>query len=238
MRKTALLILLLCGGIQAFAQESTPLEKDLSYAEYLVNNQRRELAYSKINEIIKQHANCSQAYYLRASNYLEDGNDKAAMKDINRALQYNSQNATYLALKSMILYKQGKTESAGEIMEQALRRDSQTILGNTQRRLNIAEILVTSGNTIDAFPIINSVENHDGNFYRVRGMAYAYGNMNTYAINDLSKALDMDPHLEDTYIWRGMAKYNNGDRDGALNDWNTAIKRGLYKAKEFIEKYK
>ena len=43
------------------------------------------------------------------------------------------------------------------------------------------------------------------------------------AIDDFSKALELDPNLTDAYVNRGFSYYNNMDKPNALKDWQTAV---------------
>lgn len=213
-------------------------DQDLSYAEYLVTNNRRELAYTSLNQIIAQHPNWHRAYYLRAINYLGDNNLKSSMQDINLAIRQNPRNACYLGLKSQILYKMGKTATAAETMEKAIGIDEAYPYSDLDTKLAAAEILASSGNTIDALPIINSIDQRTARYLLVKGITYVQADMTAEAISELSNALDMQPSLYEAYIWRGLAYYKSGDRDKAHSDWNTAIRNHQYKAKEYLYKYR
>lgn len=101
-----------------------------------------------------------------------------------------------------------------------------------------AEIFTAAGNPTDALRVINTAAKHDAKYYRARGMAYCKAQMNQYAISDLNNAIDIDPSLHDIYIWRGIAKYQSGDRKGAHLDWEKAISLRQYSAKELLQKYK
>ncbi len=243
-------------------------QDDLQYAAYLVNNGKSALAYPALNKLIAQSPSLHYAYYLRALNYYNDGNAKSALYDIEQALRRRPTNADYLALQGDILSLMGKHGKAAESYSKAVRdedappqriyaaalaylrnKDYDNATRYAARLLDLAplsdsakllaaEIHIEEGNTIDALRIINTTTKQDAAFYRLRGMAYCKSQMNDLSISDLNNAIDLDPSLSDIYIWRGLAKYQKGDRKGAHADWNTAISRRQYGAKELLQKYR
>ncbi len=244
------------------------IDGDLQYAEYLVNNGKSALAYSELNKIISQSPSSHFAYYLRALNYYNNGNAKSALYDIDQALRRRPNSADYLALKGDILTLNGKYGKAAEIYAKAVRdedappqriyaaasaymrdKDYANAAKYAERLLDLApdsdsakmlaaEIFINDNNTTDALRIINTVAAHNAQFHRLRGIAYCKSQMNNYAIADLNAALDIDPTMSDIYVWRGIAKYQSGDRKGAHNDWNVAVSKRQYEASNLLQKYR
>jgi tetratricopeptide (TPR) repeat protein len=105
------------------AAQSSDLESDLQYAEYLVNNGKSALAYPALNKIISQSPSTHYAYYLRALNYYNDGNAKSALYDIDQALKRRPLDSDYLALKGDILTLNGKHGKAAENYAKAVRNE-------------------------------------------------------------------------------------------------------------------
>lgn len=258
---------LLIGSLSASAQ-STTQQDELQYAEYLVNNGKSSLAYQTLNSLIQNSPSCHYAYYLRALNYYNDRNAKSAIYDINQAVKRKPLDGRYLTLKGDILTLMGKHGQAAECYSTAaraqdaptqytysaalayLRDQNYTKAADYATRLLeaapecdsakllAAEIHIADNNTTDALRIINTVATHDARFHRLRGIAYCKSQMNDLALGDLNAAIDIDPSLHDIYIWRGLAKYQSGDRKGAHNDWNTAISLRQYSAKDLLQKYR
>ena len=250
------------------AAQSSDLESDLQYAEYLVNNGKSALAYPALNKIISQSPSTHYAYYLRALNYYNDGNAKSALYDIDQALKRRPLDADYLALKGDILTLNGKHGKAAENYAKAVRdedappqriyatasaylrdKDYANAIKYAERLLDLtpdsdsakmlaAEIFIDDNNTTDALRIINTVVAHNAQFYRLRGIAYCKSQMNNYAISDLNSALDIDPSMSDIYVWRGLAKYQSGDRKGAHSDWEVAVSKRQYEASNLLQKYR
>ncbi|MBR2201726.1 MAG: tetratricopeptide repeat protein [Bacteroidales bacterium] len=244
------------------------IDSDLQYAEYLVNNGKGALAYPELNKIISQSPSLHYAYYLRALNYYNDGNSKSALYDIDQALRRRPNSADYLALKGDILSLGGKYGKAAECYAKAVRdedappqriyataqaylrdKDYTNAIKYAERLLDLApgsdsakmlaaEIYIDDNNTTDALRAINTVTEHNAQYHRLRGIAYCKSQMNDYAIADLNAALDIDPSMSDIYVWRGLAKYQAGDRKGAHDDWNTAISKRQYEAANLLQKYR
>lgn len=249
-------------------QQTGSISDDLQYAAYLVNNGKDALAFQTLNSLIKRAPSCHYAYYLRALNYYKDQNPKSALYDINEAIKRRPTEPDYLALKGDILSSMGKHRQAAENYSKATHsenpapahiyaaalaymrdkdynnatRYAERLLETTPEsdtaKMLAAEINIEQDNPIDALRIINTATRHDATFYRLRGIAYCKAMMNQYAISDLNSALDIDPTLHDIYLWRGLAKYQNGDRKGAHADWNNAITLRQYRAKELLQKYR
>ena len=250
------------------AAQRGDIDGDLQYAEYLVNNGKSELAYPSLNKIISQSPSSHYAYYLRALNYYNDGNTKSALYDIDQALKHRPLDADYLALKGDILTLSGKHGKAADNYAKAVRnedapphriyatasaylrdKDYANAIKYAERLLDIApdsdsakmlaaEIFIDDNNTTDALRLINTVVAHNAQFHRLRGIAYCKSQMIDYAIQDLNAALDIDPSMSDIYVWRGLAKYQSGDRKGAHNDWNIAVSKRQYEASNLLQKYR
>lgn len=268
MKTLALIIIMLATLAHTAANAQQDNGDDLQYAEYLVNNGRSALAYPALNEMIAKSPSMHYAYYLRALCYYNDGNPKSALYDIEQALRRRPNNADYLALKGDILSKMEKFGKAAECFAQSVRgvdapaqriysaalaylrdKDYANASKYAARLLDIApesdsakllaaEIHIADQNATDALRIINTVAAHNAQFHRLRGIAYCQAQMNDFAISDLNSAIDLDPTLADIYVWRGLAKYQKGDRKGAHDDWNTAISKRQYEASKMLQKYR
>ena len=57
------------------------------------------------------------------------------------------------------------------------------------------------------------------------------------AIQDYSKAIELDPSFADAYFNRGLVKYALNDIDGACLDWSKAGELGYYDAYDRIKEY-
>ena len=267
MYRLIIIVSAMLATLTATAQRGD-IDSDLQHAEYLVNNGKSALAYPELNKIISQSPSAHYAYYLRALNYYNDGNAKSALYDIDQALRRRPTSTDYLALKGDILSLSGKYGKAAEIYAKAVRDEdappqriyatAQAYLrdkdyanavkyaerlldlepGSDSAKMLAAEIYIDDNNTTDALRIINTVTVHNAQYHRLRGIAYCKSQMNDYAVADLNAALDIDPSMSDIYVWRGLAKYQSGDRNGAHDDWNTALSKRQYEASNLLQKYR
>lgn len=60
-----------------------------------------------------------------------------------------------------------------------------------------------------------------------RGLVYAQGRQLTAALGDLDAALAQNPLLAEAYLHRGQVRYDLGDTEGAIQDWELALRNDL-----------
>ncbi len=237
MRKLLTIIIVLA-AMTSTAQVSEQLIRDIQYAEYLVSNNRKPLAYEHLNNIIRTHKTCAEAYYLRALAYRADGNTKSAIRDLQNAMQYGPSTAKYHMENTSLMLQLKKYGQAYASLQKAMQCDSALTTESDHNKLVSAETMAINGATIDAIRIINTVDTRSGQYYRIKGIAYTKAGLNDEAIQTLGLAIDTDPKLTDCYIWRGMAHYQSGNTSKAHADWQTAIRKREYDARIYLEKYK
>ena len=258
--KHFLFVLLLAAGLSVSAQDRT----ELVNIEYLINNGRGEKVYQDLCGILKKYPREDKAYFLRAKYYFLTSNHKAALQDIDFALEYRFNNAVYHDLKGEILMLAKKYFQAGMSFETAFKTDTllsecrykaakaylnaqkfdkaenvlKNFAGSDSSKLLLAEIYSENGDVIPALKTVNTVEKKSAGFYRLRGIIYCKAEMYEESITDLNSALDLDPSLTDIYLWRGLSYYFSGQKQNAEQDWNTALKFRHFKANDYLEKYR
>ena len=109
---------------------------------------------------------------------------------------------------------------------------------NTDAVSVLSESLACQGDGVAALRVLNTMPYKDASFYRSRGIIYLQSETYQFAIDDFNRAIDLDPTLYDIYLHRGMAYYYLGKKDDAKRDWNTAVKDRVYKANDYLEKYR
>jgi tetratricopeptide (TPR) repeat protein len=57
------------------------------------------------------------------------------------------------------------------------------------------------------------------------------------SVHDFDFAIDMNPHDDSSYYYRGNSKFNLGDKSGACSDWKKAGELGITKADDLIKQY-
>lgn len=264
----SLLLILSFLKVKAQTGENSPLEKELNHIEYLVDNGRENTAFDELNVFIRKHPSNARAYYLRAKNYFNSKSTKAALQDISLALKYKNNVADYHFLKGEILFELSKYKSSAESFDKAFKlcdtlyescyRASEAFLraenfslgektskkylekfpDSDSAKLLLAEAYLSQEEEIEALKIVNSVNKKDALFYRMRGIVYNKTQMYELSLTDFNTALDLNPKLTDVYLWRGLSYYFSGEKQKAKSDWNTALEKRLYKANQYLEKYR
>jgi tetratricopeptide (TPR) repeat protein len=176
-------------------------------------------------------------YYIqRGKAYAELGKYKNAVEDFNRVLRqdpasfsvYLDRAGAYAQLKD---FKMAVRDV--EIYLKYFENDRQAIAlcGNLHYE---------NENYIEALKYFNKnlkLDNTKAEYFKDRGKTYLKTRTYKYAINDLSMALDLYPYDGETYLYKGIARFESGDREGACSDWNKARKYGEVKAVEYLLRY-
>ncbi|MBO7141803.1 MAG: tetratricopeptide repeat protein, partial [Bacteroidales bacterium] len=102
----------------------------------------------------------------------------------------------------------------------------------------LSESLALQGDCMGALKVLNTMPDKNAAFYRSRGIIYLQSDTYQFAIDDFNRAIDLDHTLFDIYLHRGLAYYMLGKKDDAKRDWNTAVKNRVYKANDYLEKYR
>ena len=249
-------------------RDINPYQKDLESAEHLINTHRNGDAYQILNQVIKKHPSAHRAWYLRAWTYFNDDNYKSALADIEHAVKLRSKNTLYLNTMAEILFAQNKYSKAAETWISAIKADEMAVDGylgaaksllkakdyqeaehysrlyllmfqnNTEAISVLTESLACQGDCVSALRVLNTMPAKNATFYRSRGIIYLQSETYQFAIDDFNRAIDLDRTLYDIYLHRGLAYYMQGRKDDAKRDWNTAVKNRVYKANDYLEKYR
>ena len=78
---------------------------------------------------------------------------------------------------------------------------------------------------------------NNADYYKARGKTYLKTKTYTYAINDLSMALDLKPDDGETYLYLGLAQYETGDKEGACSNLQKAQRFGNTLALKYSIEY-
>ena len=243
-------------------------QKDLETATHFINIHRNGEAFPILNQVIKKHPSAHLAWYLRAKAYISDDNYKSALDDIEHAVKLRSRNTLYLNTLAEVYYNLQKHSKAAETWTLALKNDELLIHNylyiakakfanqdfegaerfaqlyllmfpdNIEAVALLSETLAQEGDCVGALKVLNTAKIKGASFYRSRGIIYLKSETYQFAIDDFNRAIDLDPTLYDIYLHRGMAYYSLGRKQDAKNDWNTALKNRIYKANDYLEKYR
>ncbi len=172
-------------------------------------------------------------YVQRGKTFLELGKSKDAIEDFSRVLRQDP------ASFSLYLERAGAFAKLGEF--NAAVRDVTTYLRyfeNDQKAIALCGNLhYLNENYIEALKYFNrnlKLDNSKAEYYKDRGKTYLKTRTYQFAINDLSMALDLSPYDGETWLFKGNARFESGDREGACSDWNKARNYGELKAVEYL----
>jgi tetratricopeptide (TPR) repeat protein len=173
-------------------------------------------------------------YYIkRGEAYTELGKYKDAIEDFSRVLRQDPARFSLYLIRA---------KAYAELKEFDLAiRDVTTYLKyfeNDQEAIALCGNLhYLNENYIEALRYFNrnlKLDNSKAEYYKDRGKTYLKTRTYKYAINDLSMALDLYPYDGETYLFKGIARFESGDREGACSDWNKARNYGEMKAVEYL----
>lgn len=176
-------------------------------------------------------------YYIkRGKAYADLGKYKNAIEDFSRVLRQDP------ARFSMYL---DRARAYAQLEEFTLAvRDVETYLKyfkNDQKAIALCGNLhYMNENYIEALKYFNRnlrLDNTKAEYYKDRGKTYLKTGTYKYAINDLSMALDLSPHDGETYLYKGIARSESGDREGACSDWEKARNFGETKAVDYLLRF-
>ncbi|MFO7657772.1 MAG: hypothetical protein R6W78_11945 [Bacteroidales bacterium] len=163
--------------------------------------------------------------------YLHAGKNKESEADFSRALRLDPAEFDLYILRAKALKNMKDYGSAIKDLNLYLNYfpdDLATVFF-------CGELQYENGNYVEALKSFNKnlrVDNSNPAFFKARGKAYYQTKMYRYAIEDLSMALDLKPNDGEVYYFKGMARFNSGDKQGACADWKISARLGEPKAVE------
>jgi len=184
------------------------------------------------NRCIAVDSTFEVVYCNRGILYFNIQKYKEAIKDFDKALKFNPDNANALigranTLSSINSYDKALIDYNAFI----------TLITNNPTKYQIASNLVSSyhwrgvaesnlGKNDDAIRDFNKVLESDPNRYETyywRGLAYNNKKMLPQAIQDLSRAIAIEPSKSEYYAWRGLLYFNVKKVQASIDDYSKAI---------------
>ena len=161
-------------------------------------------------------------YYERALTSSQEGDDKGAIADLNRAIRSDPRMAIAYFLRGDIKRSCGDAQSAVADFTIGIKLDPKCVpayvcRGNARRNL---------GDTKGAIADCNRALKLDANnvsAYIGLGMARSQNGTDS-AINDFNKAIQLDPKSSEAYFGRGVVRADKGETKEAISDFTKAIK--------------
>ncbi|MBU8892701.1 MAG: tetratricopeptide repeat protein [Bacteroidales bacterium] len=155
-------------------------------------------------------------------------NYEEALEKFNEALDYLPSYAPALDGKASLLILMEDYKGAGKIIENAIEKNSDY----PQFYLTRGKVLIHKGKFKDAIEDLNraldlaqgiSDKAFENKIYVNRGAAYQKLMAYDEALNDYSKAIQLDDSNPNVFIYRGYLYYQTMEYEEALKDFNTVI---------------
>lgn len=166
---------------------------------------------------------------VKIGNELIKLNDyKGALEKFDEALDYLPSYAPALDGKANLLILMEDHKAAEKIIENAIKKNSDY----PQYHLTIGKILIHKGKYEDAIDALNRAldlnqgsndNKFDNKVYVNRGAAYQKLLNIEAALEDYSKAIQLDPNNPNVFLYRGFLYYQNEEYESAMTDFNTVI---------------
>ncbi len=168
--------------------------------------------------------------------YLNSEKFKEAYDDFSKALRLDPANFELYILRAKA--SRGKKDLNSAVKDMDLYLDY--FPDDKNAILFCGELNYDNGNYVEALKNFNKdlrLDNSNPEYFKARGKAFYQTKMYKYAIDDLSMSLDLKPDDGEVYYFKGMARYNSGDKQGACSDWKISANYGETRAIEQLINY-
>ncbi|MFC2103989.1 tetratricopeptide repeat protein [Bacteroidota bacterium] len=192
--KHFLLLILLISTINVTTFSQADVKSIVGIGNDLVDLKRYDEAFEKFEEALDYLPSYAPALDGKANLLILMEDYKGAGKLIDAAIERNSDYPQFYLTRGIVLIHKGKFENAIEDLNRAL--DLAQGLNNKM---------------------------FENKVYVNRGASYQKLLNNDAALNDYSKAIQLNNKNPNVYLYRGFLHYQNNDYPQALNDFNAVI---------------
>jgi len=165
---------------------------------------------------------CAAAYNNRGNAYAELNEHERAIKDFDKAIELNPDDAETYYNRGVAYAKLNKYEQAIKDYEKAIELNPDDAKAYYNRGLAYAELNKYEQAIEDYDKAIELNPNY-AEAYNNRGFAYAKLNEYERAIKDYGKAIELNPALAAAYNNRGLAYAKLNKYERAIEDYSKAI---------------
>lgn len=159
---------------------------------------------------------------------LKDKNE--AIKEINKAIEINPQDARYYARRAQYRAHVAKFDYDGENILTSAVADLDLAIqmepDNVEFRRLRSEYNKELGEpdeAIEDYDVMIEINPNRVEAYTERGLIEMQNDQYTEAINDFTKSIELQPNKEYNYRYRGLCRHNIQDFGGAYKDYTTSI---------------
>jgi tetratricopeptide (TPR) repeat protein len=175
-------------------------------------------------------------YNRRAEVYGRQGKYNKAVEDYTRSLQLDPDQLNVYYERAQAYRAMNEPGKAAVDMEFLVRYfpDNEKYLYETGRDHQLNK------NYLGALKRYNSllqISKDSASYFQARGETYLATRIYRYAEKDFSMALDLDPYNSACYLNKGLARFYQGDTQGACTDWSKAYQYGSDEAANLLVKH-
>ncbi len=192
-----------------------------------------DVAETHLNKAVQIDPNNYKAWYDKGALHLRQGRVDDALEALNRCIAIKEYTKAYFS-RAMLYEGTGKPALAIADAEKVLAEQPQ----NARAYYVKGDCLEQQGNiqaSLDNYSEAITYEGTEPLFYIRRGLALAKMSRYPQAINDLNKAVSLNPNTGEAFYYRGIVKYRSGQ--GPCDDFNTALKHGYKQAADAIAQF-
>src|ERR1044072_7068874 len=163
-----------------------------------------------LNEQIRKEPNNLELYYQRALYYEQRKDLGAALLDINRVLQLDSNNVKYLMAGADIHLFTNKIQRADQLLKRAVQLEP----NNVECLLKMAQLHHYLKRFEEEVIVLNTILDNDkrnAQAYFMKGMVAKETGDTVKAMQNLQLAVQMDPNYYNAYIVMGVIAADQGN---------------------------
>jgi TonB family protein len=205
------------------------------YSKHLLGNDKE--AIEDYNMSIELNPNNDWAYFYRGETNYKLNNYAGARFDFTKAIELNPKDARSYNGRGLIESESKNDNAAVVDYNKAIELNPKLAIAYFNRGYSKSALQNDNG----------AIEDYTKALELDSSITYAYLNrgnckrrLKDYenAINDYNKLIQSNPQgIAHVYYYRGLAKFELGDRNGACIDWVKADQSGNGDAKNFLSKY-
>jgi tetratricopeptide (TPR) repeat protein len=174
------------------------------------------------NDVISQYQTSPLPYNNRGYFFLNEGRNKEAINDFNKAIELDPDNAPTYNLRGMVFIHETRNEEAINNFNKAIELDPDY----ADAYVNRGWAFMSEGKNKEAINDFNKAIELDPDYavaYNGRGIYFTNQERNDEAINDLNKAIELKPGYAEAYFDRGNVSMLEKRYEEAISFYTKAI---------------